>query len=81
MKTFSEMKIDISNIYIFKTNVRTEFDRLRVKNVLDASRKILQWSIDMEDVDCVLRVVSDSLNPGQIISVLDYVGYECTELE
>jgi hypothetical protein len=75
------MTVDISNILIFKTNIRTEFDKLRIKNVLDASLKVLKWNIDMDDVDRVLRIVSDSLTPDQIISVMDYVGFECTELE
>ncbi len=75
------MTIDVSNIFIFKTNIRTEFDRLRIKNVLDASQKVLKWNVDMDDVDHVLRVVSDALTPEQIISVIDYVGFECSELE
>jgi len=75
------MTIDLSNILIFKTNIQTEFDRLRIKNVLDASQKVLKWNIDMDDVDRVLRVVSDTLTPEQIISVLEYVGFECAELE
>jgi hypothetical protein len=75
------MTIDLSNIFIFKTNIQTEFDKLRIKNVLDASQKVLKWNIDMDDADRVLRIVSDCLRPEQIISVLDYVGFECTELE
>ena len=75
------MTIDLSNIYIFKTNIQTEFDKLRIKNVLDASQKVLKWNIDMDDADRVLRIVSDSLRPEQIISLLDYVGFECSELE
>lgn len=75
------MTIDVSNIFIFKTNIQTEFDKLRIKNVLDASQKVLKWNIDMDDSDHVLRIVSDSLSPEQIISVLDYVGFECSELE
>ena len=75
------MTIDLSNIFIFKTNIRTEFDKLRIKNVLDASQKVLKWNIDMDDADHVLRIVSDSLRPEQIISLLDYVGFECSELE
>jgi hypothetical protein len=75
------MTIDLSNILIFKTNIQTEFDRLRIKNVLDASQKVLKWNIDMDDVDRVLRVVSDTLTAEQIISVIEYVGFECAELE
>ena len=77
----STMTIDLSNILIFKTNIQTEFDRLRIKNVLDASQKVLKWNIDMDDVDRVLRIVSDTLTPEQIISVIEYVGFECAELE
>jgi len=75
------MTIDLSNIFIFKTNIQTEFDKIRIKNVLDASQKVLKWNIDMDDADRVLRIVSDSLRPEQIISLLDYVGFECSELE
>ena len=75
------MTIDLSNIFIFKTNIQTEFDKLRIKNVLDASQKVLKWNIDLDDADHVLRIVSDSLSPEQIISVIDYVGFECSELE
>ena len=66
----STMTIDLSNILIFKTNIQTEFDRLRIKNVLDASQKVLKWNIDMDDVDRVLRVVSDTLTAEQ----LEYIG-------
>lgn len=75
------MTIEITDVLIFKTNVRTEFDHFRIKNVLDASHKVLKWTLDRTDIDCVLRVVSDSLTAAQIIAILDYVGYECTELE
>ena len=81
MISTENMKIDLSNIYVFKTNIRTEFDRLRIKNVLDASQKVLKWNIDRHDSDCVLRIVSDALTPTQIISILDFIGFECTELE
>ncbi len=75
------MTIDIANLYIFKTNILTEFDRLRIKYVMDASEKVLKWNIDMDDTDRVLRVVSDRLNALQIISMLDFIGFECAELE
>ena len=75
------MTIDLPQILIFKTNIQTEFDKLRIKNVMDASHKVLKWNIDMDDVDNVLRVVSDSLTPEQIIAVVNYVGFECAELE
>jgi len=73
--------MDLTQILIFKTNIQTEFDKLRIKNVLDASHKVLKWTIDMDDIDRVLRVVSDSLTAEQIISVINYVGFECAELE
>jgi hypothetical protein len=75
------MIMDLTNIFVFKTNIHTEFDMLRIKNVLDASRKVLKWNLDMDDADHVLRVVSDLLTPAQIISVIHYVGFECAEIE
>jgi hypothetical protein len=72
---------DLNHILIFKTNIQTECDKLRIQQILDTIHNIEQWNIDLHDVDCVLRVVSDTLTPEQIISVINRHGFECTELE
>ena len=75
------MNPDFNNILIFKTNIQTECDKQRIQTTLDAYDSIEQWNIDLHDVDCVLRIVSDSLTPEQIISVIQHNGFECAELE
>jgi hypothetical protein len=75
------MKQDLSHILIFKTNIRTESDRLTIKESLDVHESIKEWHVDTEDVDCVLRVVSFNARPEEIIRVIEQKGYWCTELE
>ena len=74
------MIANLNNILVFKTNIQTEYDKLRIQHILDAHSSIRQWNIDLHDVDCVLRVVSDILTPDQVISVVQHNGFECTEL-
>ena len=75
------MKTDLNNILIFKTNIQTEGDKQRIQSTLDADDTIQQWNIDLHDIDCVLRIVSDSLTTEQIIKVIKHSGFECAELE
>ncbi len=75
------MTTELSHILIFKTNIRTAGDKMRIQHSLDASGSIQQWNIDLHDIDCVLRVVSDTLTPEEIISMIQNRGFECTELE
>lgn len=71
----------MNNIFIFKTNIQTEEDQERVSVLLDAHDQIDSWSVDKEDIDCVLRIVSDRITAEEIIFHINQVGYNCTELE
>lgn len=71
----------MNNIFIFKTNIQTEEDQERVSVLLDANDQIDSWSVDKEDIDCVLRIVSDRITAEEIIFLINQVGYNCTELE
>jgi hypothetical protein len=75
------MTTDIDNILVFKTSIQTETDKHRIQITLNAMDEIQQWNVDQHDVDCVLRIVTDSLSPEQIISIIRYNGFECAELE
>lgn len=70
----------LDHILIFKTNIRTETDRYRVENLLNAHDKIIHWNIDKHDVDCVLRIISHELQYNEIIALINHCGYECSEL-
>jgi hypothetical protein len=75
----TEMNLD--NILVFKTNISSHSQKDSAKNVLDSIDHIEEWSIDMEDVDRVLRVVSRQPNSNEIINKLTNAGHECSELD
>jgi hypothetical protein len=68
-------------ILVFKTNIRTRADAAILAPVLSSHSQISQWTVDCEDVDCVLRVVSDSLCCEDIIPMVRREGYFCKELD
>ena len=74
------MSINYNQILIFKTNIRSEEDKKCVQQIFDSNEKIQEWNVDSEDIDCVLRIVSDSLTHDHIINEIEKLGYECNEL-
>ncbi|MFH7017163.1 hypothetical protein [Flavobacterium sp. FlaQc-47] len=74
------MEIDLNSIYVFKTNITNIDPACEMRKTLDDHQDIEQWSIDHEDVDCVLRVVSNVLKPETIIGMINKFGHECQEL-
>lgn len=74
------METDLDKIYIFKTNIEQLCTDCEVTETLNNHVNILQWSIDTEDVDCVLRIVSESLTAETIINIINGLGHECQEL-
>jgi hemerythrin-like domain-containing protein len=71
----------LKDILVFATNIKTENDKQKVSSALDENSEILQWHIDQEDVDCVLRIVSKTLSEEQIIDLIDDQNFKCTALE
>jgi len=67
------------NVLLFKTNIQTNDDKACLQQVL-APLPIEKWSVDTEDVDCVLRIVSGRLQPADIIELVSRQGYQCSEL-
>ncbi|RYZ51000.1 MAG: hypothetical protein EOP49_12685 [Sphingobacteriales bacterium] len=68
------------HVLIFKTSVITEADRLNITELLNADEEIDQWHIDLDDCDKVLRIVSATRNPLNIIELVNRKGYLCIEL-
>ena len=77
MSTFSET---LSNILVFKTNLREMNDVENVAFLLDEHDQIIQWNVDREDVDKVLRIETDQLEAIDVIRIIRALGYECEEL-
>lgn len=74
------METNLNTIHIFKTNITTIAPNCLAQIALDSHEEIQQWSIDCEDVDCVLRVVSQTMQPEAIISIITRIGHDCQEL-
>lgn len=72
---------NLTHILIFKTNIKTETDKIRIAQLLDTVKEIEEWSVDCDDVDCVLRVVSHILTPRQITELLAQKNFQCEELD
>ncbi|AWI25785.1 hypothetical protein [Flavobacterium pallidum] len=75
------MKEDLTSILVFATNIRNRSDKEFVSSILDESTVIRKWSIDQEDIDCVLRVVTNVLSVNDIIKIINILGFNCAELQ
>lgn len=71
----------IAYILIFKTNINNKDDRRKVAQALDQQPFIGRWTVDLDDVDRVLRVVATAPLTDRIISLVNACAYECAELE
>ena len=56
-------------------------DKLRLQDVLDMHPLIEQWSVDMEDADRIVRIISSRLDKKRIMELIAISGYSCHELE
>jgi hypothetical protein len=75
------MDEDLSDVLVFATDISNEADKEFISSILDENTVIRQWSIDQEDIDCVLRVVTNVLTVNDIIKIINILGFNCAELE
>ncbi|MGE0589674.1 MAG: hypothetical protein AB7O48_13945 [Cyclobacteriaceae bacterium] len=68
------------NIFVFRTNLNSATDIDTISHVMDASAAVLNWSVDIEDIDKVLRIESLRENANEIIELVRLAGYQCEEL-
>jgi hypothetical protein len=67
---------------IFRTNITTVQDRNNVIRALSAQFTVNACSVDIEDCDRVLRIVSpQSLAEQTIIEFVTRLGFLCTVLD
>ena len=67
------------NIWVFKTNIKSQDDIQYISDVFNKD-EIIQWTIDTDDTDAVLRVVTAVSSPEEIITSIINKGYQCSEL-
>lgn len=74
------METNFDNLFIFGTNLQTEKDKQVISKVLNTNNQIEQWNIDLEDIDSVLRIESQTLTAEQIIKIITEQDFKCSEL-
>lgn len=68
------------NVYVFKTDINSALLIELVKPLINSYKDILDWSIDIEDIDNVLRVVSVELMENDIVQIIKTKGFICEAL-
>jgi hypothetical protein len=71
---------NFNDILLFKTDIKTVEDEAMLELVLSGHPDISKWNVDLEDIDCVLRIVSYTLSHEQVIHMINGYGYFCCEL-
>lgn len=75
------MHQDFNDVLVFATDIKTKADKEFISNILNEDSVIQGWSVDQEDIDCVLRIVSKILSANDIIKIINILGFYCRELE
>ena len=71
----------MSDILIFKTDLETEGKVREVEPILNTLPNISHWSVDNDDIDNVLRIVSSgSLEEHEVIKLVQHRGFRCETL-
>lgn len=68
-------------VLVYKTNIQHYDDVERIKHVFNKQPEILKWHVDIEDIDCVLRVEAPVNISDKIETLVHKAGYLCSELE
>jgi cell fate (sporulation/competence/biofilm development) regulator YmcA (YheA/YmcA/DUF963 family) len=69
------------HLIIFKTSVATRQQALELQPLLNNQPLITEHNFDLDDCDCILRIVSKELQPQVICELLNTQGFNCEALE
>ncbi|WP_347926187.1 hypothetical protein [Pontimicrobium sp. SW4] len=68
-------------LLIFRTDIETKKNIKAVKSLFKFQSSIINWSIDIEDVDKVLKVkATEALNENDIKTLIKARGFQCEPL-
>jgi hypothetical protein len=68
-------------VMVFKTTVETPIGVRQLKPKLDSMAGSNKWNFALDDCDRILRVLSATIHPQQVIHLLKDNGFQCIELE
>ncbi len=67
-------------ILAFKTSIRFKKDVKKLEQMLNQFIGNKRWNIDLDDIDKVLRIETETLTTQDIVHVINQAGYFCEEL-
>ncbi|MBG6130257.1 hypothetical protein IWQ47_001660 [Aquimarina sp. EL_43] len=63
-------------LLIFRTDIKSKKKVRSLKPVLNNHSDIIKWSIDLEDIDNVLRIeATTNLSEGDVIDLVEIQGF------
>ena len=70
------------HLLLFETDIRSRKKVRRLTSLLNGHSDILRWSVDLEDIDNVLRIeATANLMHNDIISMIKNRGFYIVELK
>lgn len=69
----------MNNILVFKTNIQSDEDLQVIESLLNEI-EVDDWNVDRKDIDCVLRIVTNTVTECEISSLVTRAGFLCEEL-
>ena len=68
-------------LLIFQTNIDSKQNVEVIQPLFNNHNHILDWSVDTEDIDNVLRIeATESLNETDVINLMSTQGFYCDDL-
>ena len=68
-------------VHIFRTNVGDASERESLRALFEEEREVVEWSVDLEDCDRVLRIVSTKPSALDYMIKIKQKGFLCEELQ
>ena len=66
------------NVLIFRTNSRSQSQLVKLNRLLNKLDKIINWTIDLDDIDNVLRIeTSEDIQEEDILDLLNSNSLKC----
>lgn len=67
-------------VLVFKTNINNPRQVKSIADTLDNCPEILKWTVDLADIDKVLRIEATHAQCEPMIELVTRAGYACEEL-
>jgi hypothetical protein len=69
-----------TEVLIFKTDLATPEQVKQVSTVFEPLDTVMHWTVDLEDVDRVLRLVCINLKAESVQGLLEAAGISCEHM-